>query len=827
MTNLDSAAIHTDQIHQHALDLGCTGQLSFASFGQNPTTGIDLNSKIDHFKVGDTAGTKAFVESLAGEKHRNTYTHLATFTGLRPGAKGGDQDIEKVFGFCADFDDPDAHKWGDRVPLPPNMVFETSPGNFQCFFILDRGLIFNEAKEIALQLTQFTGCDKMSQVPSMVWRIPGLLNWPNKKKLNKGRSPIPFVVQVVQSWDENPTRVEDLRRALSTTVVPKNSGPVPTVDITKIGGNGSKIDPEKLETLFEIDHRSKATFYGNRPDLGSASQCDQALAYYSARLEWTDDEIANLIFDFRKRNGHDTKKALRPDYLRMTISKARESAGKAGNHNHKATASTPLKPDVNSTEKPMTAGVSVSETFTRESPETAGSVSATVGAELIDPNPCGAFDTAVLPPALRNFADDRCQHTDAESILIVQSIICSLSGLVGKRAYIKEGQYFQKLYPNIWALTISHSGSFKSTAQRKGSPLIYDAQDKFHDQSGQIRSDLAKALLLKIKKDRDAEVKRLNAELDRLSKSCPMFPNRLTAEALLQHLVDYNGGVLNISEFGEWLGNMNRSFNEGMKPLLTDLYDVPSSWSYRTKGAGLLVVERPFIALNAVSTLPWVEKNIDPTDVSAGFFARFLIFNPPETPTIPPALPLIKATNQAPEMEIKRVLNAAFPTGAKPREYVIAPSAQKTFVNFHTRIYSDLEKQSQRTKEILAPYCRRWSPYILKIATLFQPFFDPKTTKISTEAVEAAYSVVDYAIKSTVHLFKNELGETPQQRKQRLVLQYLQKCGGEVKRSRLQSSRVLDGGSMEYDHVLDTLDAAGKIKIEKAARKADYVYKLI
>jgi hypothetical protein len=93
------------------------------------------------------------------------------------------------------------------------------------------------------------------------------------------------------------------------------------------------------------------------------------------------------------------------------------------------------------------------------------------------------------------------------------------------------------------------------------------------------------------------------------------------------------------SEFGEWLKNLERNHNQGLKPLLTDLYDVPFQWSYRTSAGGLLVVEEPFITINAVSTLAWVKANIKPSDVASGFFARFLIFFPPQKQIMPPALP--------------------------------------------------------------------------------------------------------------------------------------------------------------------------------------------
>ena len=126
-------------------------------------------------------------------------------------------------------------------------------------------------------------------------------------------------------------------------------------------------------------------------------------------------------------------------------------------------------------------------------------------------------------------------------------------------------------------------------------------------------------------------------------------------------------------------------------------------------------------------------------------------------------------------------------------------------------MYFDLEKEPTKTKEIIGPFLKRWSPYVLKIAILMEAVSDPDSDIIRPESIAAAFSVVEYAIKSTIFLFKNELGESEQQRKQRIVLEYIAKRGGAVVRKQLIASKILDGGANEYDYVLGTLMAMGKI----------------
>ena len=110
---------------------------------------------------------------------------------------------------------------------------------------------------------------------------------------------------------------------------------------------------------------------------------------------------------------------------------------------------------------------------------------------------------------------------------------------------------------------------------------------------------------------------------------------------------------------------------------------------------------------------------------------------------------------------------------------------------------------------------------------LLQPFIDNGTTFIGSDAITGAKSVVDYAIKSTTHLFQNDLGETEQQRKQRKVKEYIARKGGQVTHSVLQKSRVLDGGTKDYEYVIECLEDAGDLVVDRTpTKKGRHVYTL-
>ena len=280
-------------------------------------------------------------------------------------------------------------------------------------------------------------------------------------------------------------------------------------------------------------------------------------------------------------------------------------------------------------------------------------------------DPCGKFDPSKLPTLLEDHIRIKSEETMADPIMITQSLICSLSAVIGKRVSIPEGKYFQNLFSNIWALSISPSGQFKTTALNKGSELATRLRKKLQD-----KIDVLKGHLETIGDDGDRSI--IEGQISEIEKLIPILPEKSTAEGMLGLLSNRNGGMVMCSEFGQWAENLNRTYNLGYQALLTNLFDVPSIVENVTKSEGLVTIEQPFITINAVSTLTWVEKNINMADVASGFFARFLIFYPPENKQIPPALPVPtkKKSNliQRIERTIKPVQSIEFRLSKKARE---------------------------------------------------------------------------------------------------------------------------------------------------------------
>jgi hypothetical protein len=217
-------AAHAMVIHERARLVQAPANLVITGFGEDPgrldpktgKPGLHLPPKIIHVGVGDMHRIADAVNEIASLPHYNVYMPLAVFRpDLPEGAKGGETDVIGCFGIVADFDDADAPRWAERLPIPPQYVLETSAGRFQAFYLFSKPEPLGAVKPVAQRLKEFAKCDHGTSDISHVWRIAGTLNWPNAKKVfDDGRSPEPQQVKVEQRPDGSTISLEKLSKAL-------------------------------------------------------------------------------------------------------------------------------------------------------------------------------------------------------------------------------------------------------------------------------------------------------------------------------------------------------------------------------------------------------------------------------------------------------------------------------------------------------------------------------------------------------------------------------------------------------------------------------------
>jgi hypothetical protein len=208
----DQIAAHCEMLHQCAE--GIDGLLVVSVFYANPSGDADRPGSVTHHRVGDAEQMSDTIRAHLETPGANVYTGLQVMRkGLKRGARGAETDIVAVLGLVADMD-ADTGKVGE-LPFPPSYTIETSPGNEQPAWLFERPLSVAEARPLAAALRIATNSDAGTSDPVHVWRIPGTLNWPNKKKLSRGRAAGAADVLIKQEWAGDLVSIEDFTAALA------------------------------------------------------------------------------------------------------------------------------------------------------------------------------------------------------------------------------------------------------------------------------------------------------------------------------------------------------------------------------------------------------------------------------------------------------------------------------------------------------------------------------------------------------------------------------------------------------------------------------------
>jgi hypothetical protein len=307
---------HVSMLHRLASAVPGTGnKLVVSGFGQDPDVALSVNNKGEtkyptlkpinlHFEVGDVDGTLKAIETLRSERHRNVYMPLSVYgPDLLPGQKGTEAQVIAMLGLVVDFDDADAHKWEERLPLPPDYVVQTSAGRFQCFYLFNDPVDMGTAKAIAERLKEFTGGDFCSSDMCHVWRVPGCLNWPNRVKVHRyGRGREPQPVEVVVPCGDLLTTVADLDKALPPLSEPVAKVKTKAESLMKDEAEAETTVTEAVRENFDPKHyldRRSIALYGLLTAPVSADRSAQFYGQVAALVEkhphLTDGEVALIL----------------------------------------------------------------------------------------------------------------------------------------------------------------------------------------------------------------------------------------------------------------------------------------------------------------------------------------------------------------------------------------------------------------------------------------------------------------------------------------------------------------------------------------------------
>lgn len=99
--------------------------------------------------------------------------------------RGSLDDTRGLFAFVVD-SDGDKGKAGS-LSIEPSLIIESSPGNHHFWLFLERALSVREARSLGDAIRAGTGADSATGVVTQPYRVPGTPNYPNSKKIARGR----------------------------------------------------------------------------------------------------------------------------------------------------------------------------------------------------------------------------------------------------------------------------------------------------------------------------------------------------------------------------------------------------------------------------------------------------------------------------------------------------------------------------------------------------------------------------------------------------------------------------------------------------------------
>lgn len=500
------------------------------------------------------------------------------------------------------------------------------------------------------------------------------------------------------------------------------------------------------------------------------------------------------------------------------------------------------------------------------------------------------LDIQHFPPVMKHYIEALTEESGCQVVSAAINTLSLMSSVLQKSLYIprfaSNGEnkgYFQELYPNLWIVEVNKSGNFKTTTQNNAHEVAYKIESIISDATAQLNkltgvmikkykagnllnkqdlnelcleklpgnlSDYAEHLSIRTGKKLDDdfrkavdsvgtialnEIQSQGLSLDDCFYKIPVhlidrnifIPSRITLEALLDCIAFKGGGLILSSEFSTWLAFVAGG-GRGLqaRATLTDLYDVPRRYAYSTKTDGTTALEKPFLSMCGAMTYSSFQELATSESIQSGFLARFLLFAPPPSDSSTQALPT--AINGKKIYDAKKEMFNLLITAPRERNYWLTEEAKEYYKGIHGKFEEYAKKFSIDKSDLIEPFFRRLSPYILKIAMLMQYAEDPTAEEINDKSIYNALLVVDCAFMSTKWLIHEHISGTSFDGQVKVVLEYLANHKGQCTWGDLLASHKIKGGAKQYKLILGYLENEGRISITVAqGKKSNSVIKLI
>jgi len=310
-----------------------------------------------------------------------------------------------------------------------------------------------------------------------------------------------------------------------------------------------------------------------------------------------------------------------------------------------------------------------------------------------------------------NFLDRYLQYTQhqespAEFHLWVG--ITMIASAMGRKCYFDKGYY--RLYPNLFTILVAGSARCrKSTAIGIGVDLLSSVP------------------------------------------TTRVVGGKITPERFISEIAPSEGhSAPNILVYSSELSVFltKQQYGEPLIHILTDLYDCPTQWSYKTKNKGEVTLNDLFLCIIAATTPDGISRGIPPSALEEGFASRVLLIYKADTDRRN-ALPKLSAE----ELALKQELSVELANiGQIAGEFVLSTDS----VAWYTKWYEEMRPPVDRRLEGM---WGRKHDHLLRVAMVLAGAEHIRV--IEVHHLEAAQMAIDQ-VEETAPMALTELGADSQ-----------------------------------------------------------------
>ncbi len=412
-------------------------------------------------------------------------------------------------------------------------------------------------------------------------------------------------------------------------------------------------------------------------------------------------------------------------------------------------------------------------------------------------------------PIFKRMMDLYRKSTDAPDEFLAASGLIMISTILGNQAYIMYGS--AKIYPHLWIVLVAHSSYFrKTTALNLAKNAI--ASMRFSGKWSDYPRD-----------DSDPEDVDSKPELEIIRSGEQLLaPNGFSLASLLEELQKRPAQMMSHSEFASLLTETEKTYNQGAKEFLTDIYDSGrySNLNKTIKEANKgkpIVVDQAALGIYSATTRHWLQDHVKMNDIGAGFIVRFL-FVPAFKKTRSHGWP--KTMDDAVYTEIKNEI-------ASLRSIIRGEFDVSAIKPFYELWYHDLMDRAQKEEEgsDTLGFDSRLAIYALKF-TMIMHASKYADTKLTLDSLISGIQLAEYFRSKTRELFETTFLSKYDKNIRRIAEYIYQNDHGKTKRQIQQRAGAIGIRGEDFKLTIEMLeeegdvhwDADGRASISRASK---------